>query len=248
MTSARLRTLSWELEKSGTGLSVSPALLDVAGPRTTIRPEPGLALLHVDHAQLGGARLVLKTLFDRGAAAAALILLSPLLALLAAAIWLPDHGSVLFTQTRIGKNSRPFRIYKFRTMIADPAPSSTLPDTDGTSEPRRQLHVTPVGARLRRWSIDELPQLLNVVRGDMSLVGPRPALPEEVAQNAERTRRRLTVKPGLTGLWQVTRRSDPSCDEAIRLDLRYVESWSFGLDLQILWKTGAMVLHGSDAF
>lgn len=220
-----------------------PLLLDVAGPRTTIRPATGLGLLHVDHAQLSGARLVIKTLFDRGTAAAALILLAPLLALLAAAVWLPDHGSVLFTQARVGKNGRPFRIYKFRTMIPDAASPGQAPEPGGTGTSREDPRITPVGAYLRRWSLDELPQLLNVVRGDMSLVGPRPALPQEAAEHADRTRRRLTVKPGLTGLWQVNGRTSLSWDEAVRLDLRYVENWSFALDLQILWKTLAVLLR-----
>jgi lipopolysaccharide/colanic/teichoic acid biosynthesis glycosyltransferase len=113
---------------------------------------------------------------------------------------------------------------------------------------RRDPRVTSTGAWLRRWSLDELPQLLNVLRGDMSLVGPRPALPEEAARYGHHVRRRLAVKPGLTGLWQVSGRSDLPWDEAVRLDLRYVENWSFALDLQILWKTGSAVLRGSGAY
>jgi exopolysaccharide biosynthesis polyprenyl glycosylphosphotransferase len=252
MDGARLRELAWELEKSGTGLCVSPELLDVAGPRTTIRPTPGLALLHVDHPQLGGVRLVLKTLFDRGAAALALIVLTPLFGLLAAVIWLSDPGPVLFTSARIGKNGRPFRIFKFRTMVVDSAPpSAPHVAPSGAAQAfglRKDPRVTAVGAYLRRWSIDELPQLINVVRGEMSLVGPRPALPEEAAKYADHVRRRLMVKPGLTGLWQVNGRSNLSWDESVRLDLRYVENWSFALDLQILWKTGAVLRRGSGAY
>jgi exopolysaccharide biosynthesis polyprenyl glycosylphosphotransferase len=249
----RLRILAWELEKTGTDLCLSPALLDVAGPRTTIRPTAGLTLLHVDHPQLTGPRLVVKGLFDRCVAAVALILLAPVLAALAGVIWLSDRGPALFTQTRVGKNGHVFRIYKFRTMVAD-AEQRRLQllasnDSDGVLfKLRRDPRVTAVGVHLRRWSIDELPQLLNVLLGHMSLVGPRPALPDEAEEYAEHVRRRLVVRPGLTGLWQVNGRSDLSWDESVRLDLRYVENWSFALDLQILWKTISAIVRGSGAY
>ena len=179
MDGIRLRSLAWELEKTGTDLCVSPALLDVAGPRTTIRPTAGLTLLHVDHPQLDGFRLVLKGLFDRCAAAAALIMLAPVMAVLAAAIWLHDRGPALFTQVRVGKDGRAFRIYKFRTMVVDAeqrkAQLLASNDSDGVLfKLRKDPRVTAVGAHLRRWSIDELPQLFNVFLGDMSLVGPAP--------------------------------------------------------------------------
>jgi exopolysaccharide biosynthesis polyprenyl glycosylphosphotransferase len=253
MDGIRLRSLAWELEKTGTDLCVSPALLDVAGPRTTIRPTAGLTLLHVDHPQLTGFRLVIKDLFDRCAAAAGLILLFPLMALLGALIKLHDGGPALFMQVRVGKDGRAFRIYKFRTMVVDAEArkEQLLPsnDSDGVLfKLRHDPRVTAVGSYLRRWSIDELPQLLNVVRGDMSLVGPRPAVPDEVANYAEHVRRRLVVKPGLTGLWQVNGRSDLSWDESVRLDLRYVENWSLALDLQILWKTFSAMVHRSGAY
>jgi exopolysaccharide biosynthesis polyprenyl glycosylphosphotransferase len=253
MDGIRLRSLAWELEKTGTDLCVSPALLDVAGPRTTIRPTAGLTLLHVDHPQLSGFRLVIKDLFDRCVAAAALILLFPLLAVLGTMVWLHDRGPALFTQTRVGKDGRVFRIYKFRTMVVDAeqrrAQLLARNDTDGVLfKLRRDPRVTAVGAHLRRWSIDELPQLLNVLLGHMSLVGPRPALPDEAARYAEHVRRRLVVKPGLTGLWQVNGRSDLSWEESVRLDLRYVENWSFALDLQILWKTISVLMRGSGAY
>ena len=253
MNGIRLRSLAWELEKTGTDLCVSPALLDVAGPRTTIRPTAGLTLLHVDHPQLSGFRLLVKGLFDRCIAAAALILLFPLMAVLALAIWLHDRGPALFTQTRVGKNGHAFRIYKFRTMVVDAekrrAELDSSNDNDGVLfKIRKDPRITAVGAHLRRWSIDELPQLINVVLGDMSLVGPRPALPDEAAQYADHVRRRLVVKPGLTGLWQVNGRSDLSWEESVRLDLRYVENWSFALDLQILWKTISVLLRGSGAY
>jgi exopolysaccharide biosynthesis polyprenyl glycosylphosphotransferase len=249
----RLRGLAWELEKTGTDLCVSPALLDVAGPRTTIRPTAGLTLLHVDHPQLSGLRLVVKDLFDRCVAAAALLLLFPLLTLLGLTIWLSDRGPALFTQVRVGKDGRAFRIYKFRTMVVDAeqrkAELFATNETDGILfKLRNDPRVTSVGAHLRRWSIDELPQLINVFLGDMSLVGPRPALPDEAEKYAEHVHRRLVVKPGITGLWQVSGRSDLSWDESVRLDLRYVENWSFALDLQILWKTASVLVRRSGAY
>ena len=248
-----LRQLAWELEKTGTDLYVAPALLDVAGPRTTIRPTAGLTLLHVDHPQLSGPRQVVKEIFDRVAAGAALVLLSPLFVALAMAIRLTDNGPALFTQTRVGKDGRTFKIYKFRTMVVDAeqrlAELRARNDFDGVLfKMRHDPRITAVGARLRKWSMDELPQLINVFRGEMSLVGPRPALPDEAARYADHVRRRLVVKPGLTGMWQVNGRSDLSWEESVRLDLRYVENWSFALDLQILWKTFSVIFRGSGAY
>jgi exopolysaccharide biosynthesis polyprenyl glycosylphosphotransferase len=253
MDGIRLRSLAWELEKTGTDLCVSPALIDVAGPRTTVRPTAGLTLLHVDHPQLSGLPLLIKDLFDRCFAAVVLILLSPLMVTVGLAIRLSDGGPALFKQVRVGKDGRVFSIYKFRTMVVDAeqrkAQLLASSDTDGVIfKLRRDPRITALGARLRRWSIDELPQLVNVFLGDMSLVGPRPAIPDEVAQYAEHVHRRLVVKPGLTGLWQVNGRSDLSWEESVRLDLRYVENWSFALDLQILWKTGSALWRGSGAY
>ena len=248
-----LRQLAWELEKTGTDLCVAPALLDVAGPRTTIRPIAGLTVLHVDHPQLSGPRQALKEIFDRTAAGMALILLSPVLLLLAVAIRLSDRGPALFTQTRVGKDGCTFKIYKFRTMVVDAEQRLNevrdRNECDGVLfKMRRDPRVTAIGSRLREWSVDELPQLINVVRGEMSLVGPRPALPDEAAKYADHVRRRLVVKPGLTGLWQVNGRSNLSWGESVRLDLRYVENWSFALDLQILWKTFSVILRRSGAY
>jgi lipopolysaccharide/colanic/teichoic acid biosynthesis glycosyltransferase len=168
-------------------------------------------------------------------------------------IWLHDRGPVFFTQIRVGKDGRTFKIYKFRTMIVDAEQRKARllenNDTDGVLfKLRNDPRVTAVGTHLRRWSIDELPQLLNVFLGDMSLVGPRPALPDEAAKYADHVRRRLVVKPGLTGLWQVNGRSDLSWEESVRLDLRYVENWSFALDLQIIWKTFSALARKSGAY
>jgi exopolysaccharide biosynthesis polyprenyl glycosylphosphotransferase len=253
MDGVRLRSLAWDLEKTGTDLCLSPALLDVAGPRTTIRPTAGLTLLHVDHPQLSGFRMVIKDLFDRCVAAAALLLLLPLMVLLGVMIWLHDRGPALFTQTRVGQDGRVFRIYKFRTMVVDAekrrAELLAGNDHDGILfKIRKDPRITPLGAHLRRWSIDELPQFLNVLLGDMSLVGPRPALPAEAAEYADHVQRRLVVRPGLTGLWQVSGRSDLSWEESVRLDLRYVENWSFALDLQIMWKTISAIVRSSGAY
>jgi exopolysaccharide biosynthesis polyprenyl glycosylphosphotransferase len=250
---ATLRQIAWGLEKTGTELCVAPALLDVAGPRTTIRPIAGLTLLHVDHPRLSGPRQVLKDLFDRCAAGMALVLLSPLMLMLAFAIKLSDGGPALFTQTRVGKDGSPFKIYKFRTMVVDAEKRLVelreKNEFDGVLfKIRHDPRVTAIGMRLRKWSLDELPQLFNVLLGEMSLVGPRPALPDEAAVYADHVRRRLVVKPGLTGMWQVSGRSDLTWDESVRLDLRYVENWSLALDLQILWKTFAVLLHGSGAY
>jgi exopolysaccharide biosynthesis polyprenyl glycosylphosphotransferase len=253
MDGMKLRALAWELEKTGTDLCVAPALLDVAGPRTTVRPTAGLTLLHVDHPQLSGPRQIVKDLFDRSVAAFGLVALSPLLLGIAAAIWFSDKGPALFTQTRVGKGGETFKIYKFRTMVVDA--EALLGDIREKNELdgvlfkiRRDPRITAIGERLRKSSLDELPQLVNVLRGEMSLVGPRPALPGEAARYADHVRRRLVVKPGVTGMWQVNGRSELSWDESVRLDLRYVENWSFALDLQILWKTISVMLHGSGAY
>ena len=172
---------------------------------------------------------------------------------IAAAIRVTGPGPVLFRQIRVGRDGRCFTLYKFRTMVADAEQQKALlaasNEADGALfKIRRDPRITPIGGWLRRWSLDELPQLLNVLRGDISLVGPRPALPDETARYGDHVRRRLVVKPGITGLWQVSGRSDLAWEEAVRLDLRYVENWSLALDLQILWKTGSAVFGGSGAY
>jgi exopolysaccharide biosynthesis polyprenyl glycosylphosphotransferase len=253
MSGIRLRELAWELEETGTDLCVAPALIDVAGPRTTIRPVAGLPLLQLDHPELAGGKQVIKAVFDRVAAGLALVVLAPLFVVIAMAIRLDDQGPVFFMQTRVGRDGQTFRLFKFRTMVVD-AEQRKL-QLEGLNEGagvlfkmRKDPRVTKVGAALRRWSLDELPQLFNVVIGDMSMVGPRPALPREVALYGDHMRRRLVVKPGITGLWQVSGRSGLSWEEAFRLDLRYVDNWSIMLDLQILWKTFSAVTHGSGAY
>jgi exopolysaccharide biosynthesis polyprenyl glycosylphosphotransferase len=207
----------------------------------------------MDHPEFTGIRRIIKAAFDRTAAGLALLLLSPLFAAIIAVIRLADRGPGLFRQTRVGQDGRVFTVYKFRTMVVDAEARkshlASLNESDGVLfKMRRDPRITPVGAWLRRWSLDELPQLINVLIGDMSMVGPRPALPQEAALYGDHVRRRLAVKPGITGLWQVNGRSDLSWDESVRLDLRYVENWSFVLDLQILWKTASAVFTGSGAY
>jgi exopolysaccharide biosynthesis polyprenyl glycosylphosphotransferase len=253
MSGVRLRELAWELERTDTDLCVAPALLDVAGPRTTIRPVAGLPLLHMDHPEFTGMRRLIKAAFDRALALSALLLLSPLFAIVPVIIRCSDGGPAFFRQVRVGQGGRSFILIKFRTMVPDAEQRkdrlTALNDHDGVLfKMRDDPRVTRVGRWLRRSSLDELPQLLNVLVGDMSLVGPRPALPKEAALYADHVRRRLAVKPGLTGLWQINGRADLSWEESVRLDLRYVENWSFLLDLQILWKTWAAVRRGSGAY
>jgi exopolysaccharide biosynthesis polyprenyl glycosylphosphotransferase len=253
MDGVALRRLAWELEKDGSDLCVAPALIDVAGPRTTIRPVAGLPLLHVDHAELSGAKRAIKSVFDLAIATAALCVLSPVLAFIAVAIMTKNGGPVLFTQTRIGKDGQPFTVLKFRTMVPDAESHReailAMDEGDGLLfKIRRDPRITATGSWLRRWSLDEFPQLFNVVLGEMSLVGPRPPLPSEAARYGDDVRRRLVVKPGMTGLWQVSGRSDLSREDAVRLDLRYVENWSLALDLQIMWKTCAAVMRGRGAY
>ena len=253
MSGVRLRELAWALEKRGTDLCVAPALLDVAGPRTTIRPVAGLPLLHMDHPEFTGARRVIKSAFDKMLALSALALTIPVFLVIPLAIWIGDGGPPFFRQIRVGQHGRLFTVFKFRTMVRDAEDrkaqlTASNEYDDVLFKIRHDPRVTRVGAWLRRWSLDELPQLINVLLGDMSMVGPRPALPEEAAAYGEQVRRRLVVKPGITGLWQVNGRSDLPWEESVRLDLRYVENWSLALDLQILWKTLSAVGRGSGAY
>ena len=257
MSGARLRELAWELEKTGTDLCVAPALLDVAGPRTTIRPVAGLPLLHLDHPEFTGARRVVKDGFDRALACGALVLSLPMLIGISVVVRITDGGPALFRQTRLGGDGRPFTLYKFRTMVVGAdrrktalAAQNEMDHASLLFKIRKDPRLTPIGGWLRRWSVDELPQLLNVVKGDMSLVGPRPwtSGPYQNASYDHFVARRLAVKPGITGLWQVSGRADLSWDESVRLDLRYVENWSLALDLQILWKTIRAVIRHAGAY
>jgi exopolysaccharide biosynthesis polyprenyl glycosylphosphotransferase len=247
-----LRKIAWDLEGSDIDLVVVPSLTDVAGPRIHMRPVAGLPLLHVEEPQAGKAGGLTKRLFDIAAAAVALLLLSPLLLGVAVAIKLHDGGPLLFRQQRIGRNGQPFPMIKFRSMVLEA--EEMLEDllvaneSDGVLfKIKEDPRITRVGRFLRRYSIDELPQLVNVLRGEMSLVGPRPPLPSEVDRYALEVHRRLLVRPGLTGLWQVSGRSRLTWDESVRLDLYYVDNWSMTSDLVIMAKTVRAVLtkHGA---
>jgi exopolysaccharide biosynthesis polyprenyl glycosylphosphotransferase len=248
-----LRQLSWQLEGSGLELLVAPGLMEVAGPRLHIRPFEGLPLLSVEQPRFEGWQRMVKGAVDRCAAALALVVLSPVLAAIALAVRLTSSGPALYRQERVGINGRSFTMLKFRSMVVDADQRLDAIQADNMSDGllfkmREDPRVTPVGRWLRRLSLDELPQLFNVLGGSMALVGPRPPLPGEVARYDSSVSRRLLVKPGLTGLWQISGRSDLPWEEAVRLDLRYVENWSLALDFLILWKTTRAVLDRSGAY
>jgi exopolysaccharide biosynthesis polyprenyl glycosylphosphotransferase len=248
-----LRRVGWQLEKSGTHLYVGTPLLDVAPSRTTVTRVGGLRMLHVRSVQRLGPAHVLKSAFDRLLAGLALVLLLPVLLAVAVAVKRDSPGPVIFRQDRVGRDGRHFTMLKFRTMQVDADESvqqlAGLNESDGVLfKVRLDPRITRLGRILRRYSLDELPQLMNVMRGHMSLVGPRPALPSEVVRYDEDPRRRLAVKPGLTGLWQVSGRSDLSWSDTVRLDLLYVDNWSLSLDLVILCRTVKAVLGHRGAY
>ncbi len=248
-----LRRLSWALEQRGIELIVSPGIIEVAGPRISVRPVAGLSLLHLERPSVSGGPHLMKAVFDRVSALGLIVLLAPVLIALALAVRLSSPGPVLFRQQRVGRAGVEFTMLKFRSMYADAehrlGDLYALSDGNGVIfKMRDDPRMTPLGRWIRRFSVDELPQLFNVLRGDMSLVGPRPPLSEEVALYAADDSRRMLVKPGITGLWQVSGRSDLSWDESVRLDLRYVDNWSMTLDLLILWKTVRAVIYGAGAY
>ncbi|MGH3486494.1 MAG: sugar transferase [Actinopolymorphaceae bacterium] len=252
-SSRLLRRLSWSLEGSGVDLVVVPSLTDVAGPRIHVRPVAGLPLLHVEEPEFTGARRIVKNIFDWVAAVLLAILAAPLLVLIALAIKLDDRGPVFLRQTRVGVHGKEFPCLKFRSMVVDAEQRLAGLHADNQHDGvlfkiRNDPRITRVGRVIRKLSLDELPQLFNVLRGEMSLVGPRPPLPREVEQYGEDVRRRLLVRPGITGLWQVSGRSNLSWDDSVRLDLYYVENWSLSADLVILAKTVGAVLGRDGAY
>jgi exopolysaccharide biosynthesis polyprenyl glycosylphosphotransferase len=242
-----LRELAWSLEGAGVELLVDPGLVDVAKPRVHIRPLMGFPLLHVEEPHFSGWRRVVKRLSDIVLTLVGLIIISPLMLGIAAAVKLQDGGPVIFRQQRVGRGGELFTMLKFRSMVPDA--EARMIDlmaynegNGGLFKIRDDPRTTRLGRFLREFSLDELPQLFNVLAGSMSLVGPRPHLPAELAQMPSEASRRSLVTPGLSGLWQVSGRSDLEGDDAVRLDLRYVENWSLTLDLQILSKTISAVL------
>jgi exopolysaccharide biosynthesis polyprenyl glycosylphosphotransferase len=252
-SSGTLRALSWRLEGTGIRLVVAPAVTDIAGPRIVVRQVEGLPLLMIEDPQMHGGSRLLKQVLDRAVALVALLVLSPVLAVLAGLVKLSSRGPVLYRQERVGVHGERFQIWKFRTMrVGAEHEQSNLGHLNHTNgvlfKIRKDPRVTPTGRWIRRHSLDELPQFWNVLRGQMSLVGPRPPLPCEVEQYGDDARRRLLVKPGMTGLWQISGRAELPWEESVRLDLFYVENWSVMMDLMVLWKTLAAVLHGRGAY
>jgi exopolysaccharide biosynthesis polyprenyl glycosylphosphotransferase len=249
-----IRKLTWDLESLDIDLLVSPGVLDVAGPRLSMRPVAGFPLIHVEKPQYHGAQRFQKRAFDFCFALAAIIGTSPLLILTAIAVKLTSRGPVFYAADRIGLDGKPFKMLKFRSMVdgADRQLPALMLQNEVSGgvlfKIREDPRVTPVGRFIRMMSIDELPQFFNVLTGDMSVVGPRPPLPREVETYDGDVRRRLLVKPGITGLWQVSGRSDLSWENSVRLDLSYVENWSMVGDLIIIGKTLKAVLSRNGAY
>ncbi|WP_167736134.1 exopolysaccharide biosynthesis polyprenyl glycosylphosphotransferase [Nocardioides sp. 503] len=246
---AGLRRLQWELERSRLPLCVGTPLVGVSSSRLDATDVGGVPLVRVHPVRRSGVGSLVVDLAGRCVAAVALLLTLPLLVIVGLAVRRESPGPAVFRQQRVGRDGRLFTIYKLRTMGSTPAQTPLSNDSDGVlfkmrSDPR----VTPLGRWLRTYSLDELPQLLNVVLGHMRLVGPRPALPEEVARYDLDTRRRLAVQPGITGLWQVSGRSDLSWEDTVRLDLHYVDNWSPTFDLLILCRTLSAVLRHRGAY
>ncbi|TNB70511.1 sugar transferase [Arthrobacter sp. BB-1] len=248
-----LRHLGWELAARNIGLIMAPALTDIAGPRIHTQQVAGLPLIHVTTPTLEGGQRVAKRLFDVIVSGLLIIVSLPVMAIVALLIKFHDQGPVVFRQGRVGIEGKPFQMLKFRSMTVDA--EHRLSELRGQSDGNGLLfkmkddpRVTPIGRFLRKFSLDELPQLFNILLGSMSLVGPRPPLPSEVAAYEKDVRRRLLVKPGLTGLWQVSGRSNLSWQDSVRLDLYYVENWSLAGDLLILIKTFRAVFRGSGAY
>jgi exopolysaccharide biosynthesis polyprenyl glycosylphosphotransferase len=249
-----IRELSWRLDALGVDLVVSPGVVDVAGPRLTMRPVAGLPVIHVEKPQYSGSKKFQKRAFDISVSLSVLLAASPAILIAAIAIKLTSRGPVFYRSERIGLNGVPFQMLKFRTMVE--GADSQVENLSALNESvggvlfkiRNDPRVTPIGRLLRRFSIDELPQFINVLRRDMSVVGPRPPLKREVDTYDEQVRRRLLVLPGITGLWQVSGRSDLSWEDSVRLDLSYVENWSISNDLLIAAKTIRTVLAGSGAY
>jgi exopolysaccharide biosynthesis polyprenyl glycosylphosphotransferase len=249
----RIRELGWALEGTGRNMVMAPGLTDVAGPRLHISPVEGLPLMWVDQPQFSGTAQLIKRVVDLVGASILLVLCAPFLLLIGLLVRLTSSGPAFYRSTRMGAHGREFTVFKFRSMYvgADKLRCELEHENEADGvlfKIRADPRVTPVGRLLRKYSLDELPQLFNVLGGSMSLVGPRPPLPDEVKRYHEHVRRRLLVKPGMTGLWQVSGRSDLPWEEAVRLDLYYVENWSLALDLVIILRTIWAVLRGRGAY
>jgi exopolysaccharide biosynthesis polyprenyl glycosylphosphotransferase len=253
ISAAELRKLGWALEQTNIDLIVAPAVTEIAGPRLKVSNVEGLPLLHLEQPTFSGASRVAKRVLDLTLSVVGLIVISPILLIVAILIKSFDRGSILYTQKRIGQNNKEFDVYKFRTMYEGSHEHRAQVMAETNKDPRlakdpQDPRITKPGLFLRRWSIDEIPQIINVLKGEMSLVGPRPPLAEEVNQYEKSETRRLLVKPGLTGLWQVSGRSELDWEDAVRLDLYYVENWSLTLDILIIIRTAAAVWRGEGAY
>lgn len=247
-----LRRLAWSLEGAEVEMLVAPGLAEVVRPRLDIRPLVGMPLLVVQQPRFTGWRHAVKRTLDVVLTVLGLVALAPLLVGVGLAIKLQDGGPVFFRQKRVGRDGKPFEMLKFRSMVVDAEArkAALMARNEGHGalfKLRDDPRVTPLGQFIRDYSIDELPQLFNVLAGSMSLVGPRPHLADEVAQMPADAARRALVTPGLTGLWQISGRSDLPGEDGVRLDLRYVENWSITLDLSILWKTFRAVVTKAGA-
>ncbi|MET3962379.1 exopolysaccharide biosynthesis polyprenyl glycosylphosphotransferase [Marmoricola sp. OAE513] len=252
-SAADLRRLGWALQGLSMEMLVVPSLTDIAGPRVHMRHVAGLPFVQVEEPQSDRAGGWIKRAFDVSAASVVVFLLSPLLIATALIIWVQDRGPVFYRQTRVGIRGTEFKMIKFRSMVVNAealrAELEQHNEVDGvlfkmTNDPR----ITAFGRFIRKYSIDELPQLLNVLKGEMSLVGPRPLLPADVERYEKDTHRRMLVRPGMTGLGQVSGRSDLSWAETVRLDLYYVDNWSMVIDLVIMVKTVKAVLVSEGAY
>ncbi len=249
-----IRDLSWELEKLDIDLLVAPGVVDIAGPRLQMRPVAGLPLIHVEKPQYHGAKRFQKRMFDILFSSAVLLFGLPLLIPVALAIKFTSRGPVFYRSERIGLDGNPFEMIKFRTMVdgADKMVDKLAAQNESEGgvlfKIREDPRVTPIGKLLRKYSIDELPQFINVLKRDMSVVGPRPPLANEVKSYDDYAKRRLLVRPGITGLWQVSGRSDLSWEDSVRLDLFYVENWSMIADLLIAVKTVKAVFGHNGAY
>jgi exopolysaccharide biosynthesis polyprenyl glycosylphosphotransferase len=248
-----LQQAGWQFERSGIDLLVAPDVVDLAGPRITVAPVTGLPLLHIGEPRIGGRARLLKDWVERLLAIPILLFACPVLAVAAVAIRMEGPGPIFYRQERVGYRGQLFTMLKFRSMV---------PDAEGRLEALRERNehdgalfkirddprITRVGRWLRHYSIDEMPQLLNVLRGDMVLVGPRPCLASEVTSFGQAAQRRFLARPGLTGLWQVSGRADISWEDAVRLDLYYVENWSPLMDISIIYRTLVTVARGRGAY
>jgi exopolysaccharide biosynthesis polyprenyl glycosylphosphotransferase len=248
-----MKKLVWRLEALNTDVIVVPGVTDIAGHRLRVRPIDNLPLVQIAHSGQDAPSAMGKRFFDLAFATLALLAVAPIMLVAAVAIKLDDGGPVIFRQERVGLQGRSFRIFKFRTMTtdADSRKDSEQAASNNTGvfyKSATDSRITRVGRFLRVSSIDELPQLLNVLQGAMSIVGPRPLVRGEGEAVEDFVERRGRVKPGITGLWQISGRSDLSEQERIRLDHSYVDNWSSVLDLLIVWRTVAAVLKRKGAY